>query len=217
MTQPVGPPGHLVLLGDSIFDNAAYVRGGPDVVAQLRTVLPEGWRATLAAVDGAVVRDVRSQLRRIPPDATHLVLSAGGNDALGHVDILQRPARSAAEVLSQLAGMREDFAQEYGELLDTVMARGLPLIACTIYEGSFPDQTLQRLAATALTVFNDAIVRLAVQRRIGLIDLRLVCDAPEHYANPIEPSVRGGERISAAIVDAVLGDGKRTTVTAAPG
>lgn len=27
--------GHVVLLGDSIFDNAAYVRGGPDVVAQL--------------------------------------------------------------------------------------------------------------------------------------------------------------------------------------
>jgi len=26
---------HVVLLGDSIFDNAAYVHGGPDVVAQL--------------------------------------------------------------------------------------------------------------------------------------------------------------------------------------
>ncbi|MGZ8470667.1 MAG: SGNH/GDSL hydrolase family protein, partial [Gemmatirosa sp.] len=31
---------HLVLLGDSIFDNAAYVRGGPDVVAQVRARLP---------------------------------------------------------------------------------------------------------------------------------------------------------------------------------
>ena len=27
---------HIVLLGDSIFDNAAYVAGGPDVVKQLR-------------------------------------------------------------------------------------------------------------------------------------------------------------------------------------
>jgi hypothetical protein len=37
------PMGHLVLLGDSVFDNAAYVGGGPDVVAQLRARLPTGW------------------------------------------------------------------------------------------------------------------------------------------------------------------------------
>ena len=44
---------HLVLLGDSIFDNAAYTAGGPDVVTQLRAQLPPGWSATLAAVDGS--------------------------------------------------------------------------------------------------------------------------------------------------------------------
>jgi hypothetical protein len=36
---------HLVLLGDSIFDNAAYTGGAPDVVHQVRQRLPEGWRA----------------------------------------------------------------------------------------------------------------------------------------------------------------------------
>ena len=46
---------HLCLLGDSIFDNAAYVGGGPDVVTQLRAALPTGWKATLLAVDGAVI------------------------------------------------------------------------------------------------------------------------------------------------------------------
>ena len=45
---------HVVLLGDSIFDNAAYVAGGPDVVKQLRAALPNDWRATLNALDGAV-------------------------------------------------------------------------------------------------------------------------------------------------------------------
>jgi hypothetical protein len=28
--------GHVILLGDSVFDNAAYVGGAPDVIAQLR-------------------------------------------------------------------------------------------------------------------------------------------------------------------------------------
>ncbi|GAA4252370.1 hypothetical protein [Azospirillum formosense] len=41
---------HIVLLDDSIFDNSAYVGGGPDVTAQLRLRLPLGWRATLRAV-----------------------------------------------------------------------------------------------------------------------------------------------------------------------
>jgi len=45
---------YLVLLGDSVFDNAAYVAAGaPDVVRQVRQRLPQGWGATLAAVDGS--------------------------------------------------------------------------------------------------------------------------------------------------------------------
>jgi hypothetical protein len=53
---------HVALLGDSIFDNAAYVRGGPDVVAQLREELPPGWTASLLAVDGAVIAGVARPL-----------------------------------------------------------------------------------------------------------------------------------------------------------
>jgi hypothetical protein len=37
---------HIVLLGVSIFDNAAYVPGGPHVVRRLCERLPNGWRAT---------------------------------------------------------------------------------------------------------------------------------------------------------------------------
>ena len=49
---------HIVLLGDSIFDNAAYVGGGPDVIEQLKSILPRDWQATLLAVDGSVTTDV---------------------------------------------------------------------------------------------------------------------------------------------------------------
>ena len=45
---------HIVLLGDSIFDNAAYVNGGPEVIEQLRSILPQDWQATLLAIDGNV-------------------------------------------------------------------------------------------------------------------------------------------------------------------
>ena len=86
--------GHIVLFGDSIFDNAAYVGRAPDVVRQLRTRLGEGWKATLLAVDGDVTADVERQLGQLPREATHLVVSVGGNDALGSSSILAQPATS---------------------------------------------------------------------------------------------------------------------------
>ena len=198
---------HLILLGDSIFDNAAYVAGGPDVVVQLRRLLPVGWRATLLAVDGAVTTDVRAQLGRLPADATHLVLSVGGNDALGHVDLLDMHARSGGEVLDALAEAAGAFERRYRAAVAETLARDLPLVLCTIYNGSFPDPALQRRATTALAVFNDAILRVAFEHGLPLIDLRLVCREPRDYANPIEPSVIGGEKIARTIVQTIVGRG----------
>jgi hypothetical protein len=101
--------GHIVLLGDSIFDNAAYTRGQPDVVAHLRSMLPDGWKATLLAVDGATTARLTPQLERVPSDATHLIVSIGGNDALGNIDMLSLPARSTAEALAIFADRVDRF------------------------------------------------------------------------------------------------------------
>jgi lysophospholipase L1-like esterase len=191
--------GHVVLLGDSVFDNAAYVAGGPDVVSQLRDVLPAGWRATLGAVDGSVTASVARQLERLPADATQLIVSVGGNDALQASDILTAGAASTAEALLKLAAVRDTFEFNYQQMLRRVLARHLPTAACTIYYPRFPDAALQRLAVTALASFNDCITRAAFAAGLPLLDLRLICSDDADYANPIEPSARGGEKIAAAI------------------
>ena len=195
--------GHVVLLGDSIFDNAAYTEGGPDVVTQLRALLPSGWSATLCAVDGAVVSGIAAQLARLPVDATHLVVSAGGNDALGQISLLERDARTVGEGLSLLACAVERFAEGYREAVDQLQRRALPLTLCTIYEGRFPDRSFQRVAAAAVALFDDAILRTAAAASRPVIELRLVCRAVEDYANPIEPSSVGGARIARAIAHAL--------------
>src|ERR687890_2525106 len=194
---------HVVLLGDSIFDNAAYVAGAPDVVRQVRQRLPQGSKAALAAVDGGTIGDVRGQLRGVPADATHLVLSVGGNDALGRSDFLATPARSTAEALSGLADIGEEFERAYLAMLADVLARGLPTAICTVYYPRFPDAALQKVAGAALTMFNDCIVRAAFAHSLPLLDLRLICTEEEDYANPIEPSTRGGEKIARAIAEFV--------------
>ncbi|HEX8395238.1 MAG TPA: SGNH/GDSL hydrolase family protein [Longimicrobium sp.] len=205
---------HVILLGDSIFDNAAYVRGGPDVIAQLNDILPGGWTGTLAAIDGATTSDMPIQYRRITKDATHLVLSIGGNDALMNIDILNRRASSVAEVLNLLADMRDRFEAAYREVVAELRGRGLPLVICTIYNGNFPDAAMQRVAQTALSMFNDAILRVGIESGLPIIDLRLVCNDPGDYANPIEPSVQGGAKMARAIVRVLAGEAPEAVVFA---
>lgn len=213
MAQSEPVPGHVVLLGDSIFDNKAYVGGDPDVVTQLRDESPPGWKATLLALDGDVISGVRRQLQALPEDATHLVISAGGNDALGFAHLLQMPATSVTEALSLLAGGQERFAADYDAMAQAVLSTGLPSALCTIYDTP-PSGPEYRTIRTALAIFNDCITRSAFARCLSLIDLRLICNQDADYANPIEPSAQGGAKIARAIT-AWVGQhdhGRRSTV-----
>jgi hypothetical protein len=130
---------HIALFGDSIFDNSSYTGREPDVVTHLRALLPAGDRATLLAVDGAITRSVTEQVSRIPADATHLVVSTGGNDALSHLDLLDTSARSTADALRLFGNAVGGFEAEYRSAVRPVIDRGLPVTICTIYNGAFAD------------------------------------------------------------------------------
>jgi hypothetical protein len=195
---------HLVLLGDSILGNRAYTAGGPDVIAQVRRRLPDGWRGSLRAIDGATTEEIPAQLSKVPSDATHLVLSVGGNVALMRADILDTPVSSSGEALLLLWDVAREFERRYRAAVDACLRLEHTLIVCTIYHGSFPDPRFQRVASSGLTAFNDVIIRTAIDRRLRVIDLRAVCTSREDYANPIEPSSVGGEKIAHAIVRAAV-------------
>jgi hypothetical protein len=194
------PERAVVLLGDSILDNRAYTGGGPHVAAQVQAALPRGWRCVLAAVDGATTEDVPRQMGDVPEDAGLLVLSAGGNDLLMHLDVLDEPATSSAQVLAKLAALADTFEVDYRAMLRHVLQPHLPTALCTVYNGNFPDPAMQRLARSAMAVFDDRILRIALEKGLPVIELRAVCSRPEDYANPIEPSSVGGEKIAHAIV-----------------
>lgn len=194
---------HVVLLGDSILDNKDYVGDGPDVVHHLRRVLGPGADATLLATDGDCSRDVAAQLTGLPAAATHLVVSAGGNDAIGEAGILMEGAASVAEAVEKLADVMQRFDRAYWTMLANVLGRGLSTIACTIYYPRFADATEQLLTSTALGLFNDAILRHAFAAGVPVLDLRLVCTEDADYANEIEPSAAGGEKIAYAIARAI--------------
>lgn len=204
---------HVILLGDSIFDNRGYVPEGHEVAMQLRSHLGGAHEVTLGARDGSVLADMPAQfsevasLRDSPAHQapTHLVISCGGNDVLGLVGAMQSPVASVLEAAEMLAAWQADFRRGYRAMLQQAQACGIPFAVCTIYD-AVPG--LSAGLRGALALFNDVIVREAVMRAIPLLDLRLVCaDAGDYSAvSPIEPSSEGGRKIAAAIAELLLAD-----------
>lgn len=189
---------HVVLLGDSIFDNAAYVAGGSSVLDQLRSRLPRDWRATLLACDGADVSGVLRQLNKLPEDASHLAISIGGNNALEHTQLIRSPVSDPRELLSELADAQSGFRKEYREMLRAIRNTRIPALACTVYD-AIPD--MSAVESMALSLFNDVIVRELAAAHLPILDLRSVCNEARDYSSvsPIEPSEVGGSKIARAL------------------
>jgi len=192
---------HVVLLGDSIFANASYTAGAPDVVTYLRELLPGG-AATLCAVDGATTAQIGTQLLRVPASATNLIVSIGGNDALQNRDLLSLRVQSSAAALATFAERLATFERAYAGAVDLVLQYGLPTTICTIYNGAL-DPLQAGLARVGLMLFNDVILQVAFARGLNVIELRAVCTGPDDYANAIEPSGHGGRKIAEAIARAI--------------
>jgi len=190
---------HVVLLGDSAFANQAYTEGGPDVAAQLKKLLPSGWQVTLLAADTATNADIAAQLAQLPEGASHLVVSVGGDNTLGLEALFKNDADSVEDALDALAEIRDAFAESYRRMLDGVLARKLPTAISTIHDSRYSDAERNGIANTALAVYNDVITREAFARGLPLVDLRLILDEQADYANPIEPSAKGGEKIARAV------------------
>jgi lysophospholipase L1-like esterase len=191
--------GHVVLVGDSIFDNAAYVGSGPAVIDQVNSALPSQWKATLLAIDGATTGSISHQLSKLPSDTSHIVISVGGNDALSHKGLLDDKAESVAEVLARLGEIQRSFRAAYKSMLDQVTELGIPTAVCTIYNSRYPDLAEREIANVGLTIFNDVITQEAAIHGLPVIDLRTIFSLDDDYANAVEPSSKGGQKIAAAI------------------
>ena len=207
---------HIVLLGDSIFDNKSYVNPNElDVPNQLKSLVGPDCKVTNLAVDGHVTRHIETQLNHLPLDATHLFISVGGNDGLGHLSIFQHPIETVGEALQKMYLIGENFKKVYSSMLDSVLKHKLPTSVCNIYYPRFHSNSLDRvssylrmgvnveklqhMAMAAETIFNDIIMYEVFKRKLPLIDLRILCNDDQDFANPIEPSCIGGMKIAKTI------------------
>jgi hypothetical protein len=133
-----------------------------------------------------------------------VIWSAGGNDALQHIDLLEAATPTTAkDVLVRLCAIRQEFRQKYSSLLDRLAITRAAVMVLTVYNPCFDghgmDATYQRAAESAISIFNDVIQREAHCRSFTVLELRTLFIDHTDYANPIEPSAIGGSKLAKAM------------------
>ena len=191
---------HIVLAGDSIFDNAGYVDKDDAVIDQTSAKLSGSDKASLIAVDGDITADVLTQLETLPTDTSHLFISAGGNDALRIINVLNQPTSTIGDAMSALSKIKNNFQTGYREMLLSAVQTQTKISVCTVHD-SVPN--FEQRAITALALFNEVILREAFSLGIPVLDLRLACNEAADYStiSPIEPSKYGAQKISDLIIN----------------
>ncbi|GAB5353856.1 hypothetical protein AAMO2058_000069900 [Amorphochlora amoebiformis] len=237
---------HIVMLGDSTLDNKRWVGTDPSVCEHIQWKLKSrgehrGWKVSDLSVDGYMIKGlVDRQLPQVPRDATHLIISIGGNNALcvmEEVDALGHWKFLPPFLLYAIYRGIKKLKREYDHMLAAALTLNKPIIVCTLYHPGFGlkrRNILERpmvisrsanffsrfinsaatklngyvtrgVVAVGVEAINYGIIRTAARsKKLPIIDLAAVFNDANDYANPIEPSGQGGDKISQNILFAVL-------------
>jgi hypothetical protein len=126
----------------------------------------------------------------------------GGNDAILQLDVLDIPVATTSAALRLFGERASSFESSYRAALANVLRRVPRTAVCTIYNGNLSGDEAAS-ARVGLMLFNDVILRVAFERHLPVVDLRLICVEPSDYANPLEPSSQGAAKIAKAIAAAL--------------
>lgn len=199
----------LHLLGDSIFDNKAYVSEGGTVEDQLANLLPK-IRHLLWANDGDTTTETFEVLKDmhgvyVDNESVAAVLSVGGNDALQAAHVMLEPAEKVFDAFTAIGKHVAQFKRSYEYVIDRLMDSYVQenIAIATIYDKipEYQDGLVGPNERLALGLYNNVITEIASRRKLKLLDLRVICDDPSHYStvSPIEPSEEGGKVIAQEI------------------
>ena len=178
---------HLTLLGDAL-QNIDLGDGTREsaLVPQPRNP----WKLTVLEVAE------QGPLRAIPRDATHVGIALDGGWTIEASGLLKGGAKSIEGALETLAAAADEFESVFTRLIDIALETGLPTIICTLVPARHLDPSRQQVAATALAIFNDRILRKAFAARLSIVELRLVCDEDSDYASETLLSRTGVRKVA---------------------
>jgi len=210
---PDRPPSipNIVLLGDSLGTMPSISDRGPGMLErQLLPDIHEPWRLTIIRADDVISH---SPLAEFPASASHVVISVEGNRAIQSSQLLEGHPGSYESALARLSFAADQFEGVMDALVRAARRAGLPTVVCTMYQPRYPNPVRQRAASAALAIFNDRIIKLAIEARLPIVDFRSVCSDREDYGEEGLLSRVGLAKVAAVIWRALHESAARGTGT----
>jgi hypothetical protein len=181
---------HLVLLGDALQNIDMGVEPAEAVLVP-RPRNP--WKLTVLEAPQVLER---GWARAIPLDATHIGICLDGGWAIEASGLLRGEAKSIRSALKALAAAADQFEEIFAKLIASALEAGLPTVVCTLVPSRHQEASRQHVAATALAIFNDRILRQAFWAKLSIVELRLICDEDGDYASETLLSRAGVRKVA---------------------
>ena len=181
---------HLVLLGDALQN----IDMGVEPAEAVLVPKPRNpWKLTVLEPPQVLER---GWARAIPLDATHIGICLDGGWAIEASGLLRGEAKSIRSALKSLAVAADQFEEIFAKLIATALEAGLPTVVCTLVPSRHLEASRRRVAATALAIFNDRILRQAFWAKLSVVELRLICDEDSDYASETLLSRAGVRKVA---------------------
>ena len=198
----------ILLFGDSIIDNKYYVGENENsVLEHLQNISNDEF--IQIALDGDTTRDVLDKQLQVSTikDASKIILSVGGNDLLQNLSFLYKSNfENVNEGLICLQNqIFQPLTERYEAIVKVLSSYRANLLLCTVYEGDLgrTDEFRGVLDSSKIMAssFNDIVYKTAKKFNADVLELRQIFTESDDYANPIEPSHIGGEKLAYAITE----------------
>lgn len=181
---------HLVLLGDAL-QNIDLGKGQAESALVPRPRNP--WKLTVLQPP-EVLRQGR--VRVIPAGATHIGICVDGGWAIETSGLLKGRAQSIQDALDTLAAAADEFESVFARLIAAATEAAVPTIVCTLVPARYVEPSQERVAATALAIFNDRVLRRTIAAHLSIVELRLICDEDGDYASETLLSHAGVRKVA---------------------
>ena len=179
----------VVLIGDSILNNSAYVSANQSVPDLLSKELV-GNTVYNFAKDGSTINDCYTQLDKISTNLnnsnTSIIVSCGGNNILNSRSLKPKDMNN--------------LFNEYSKLLKSIKTR-VPKASLYVLNLYTPTNSHYLSYHSAIEQWNQQLTRNKSRLRYKIIDTSSLLVTNKDFTYNIEPSKRGGKKIVEAILN----------------
>lgn len=183
----------FILLGDSILDNKLYVKEENSIENLLK--YKSNGDIFCHAKDNSSINNVYTQIDNISSlkekNLTTIFISVGGNDILAEIE---------NENINKKNFSIDKIFKRYTNLINYLKSE-FPKASIVIMDLYYPPEHKYIKYHYIIKEWNDKLYKFGLEKNIPILKISSFINKPEDFANEIEPSITGSQKLVNIMLD----------------